>query len=59
MSSPWPEDYYTPVAEMDTNHILKSMLTGPIFFKKIFFLKKNARALHVHCTCSSAVNSLH
>ncbi len=28
MSSPWPEDYYTPVAEMDTNHILKSTLTG-------------------------------
>ncbi len=28
MSSSWPEDYYTPVAEMDTNHILKSMLTG-------------------------------
>jgi hypothetical protein len=27
MSSPWPEDYYTPVAEMDTNHILKSTLT--------------------------------
>jgi hypothetical protein len=22
MSSPCPEDYYTPVAEMDTNHIL-------------------------------------
>ena len=28
MSSPWPGDYYTPVAEMDTNHILKSTLTG-------------------------------
>ena len=28
MSSPWSEDYYTPVAEMDTNHILKSTLTG-------------------------------
>jgi hypothetical protein len=23
-----PEDYYTPVAEMETNHILKSTLTG-------------------------------
>ncbi len=28
MSSPWPEDYYIPVVEMDTNHILKSTLTG-------------------------------
>jgi hypothetical protein len=28
MSSPWSEDYYTPVTEMDTNHILKSTLTG-------------------------------
>jgi hypothetical protein len=28
MSFPWPEDYYTPVEEMDTNHILKSVLTG-------------------------------
>ena len=28
MSSSRPEDYYTPVAEMDTNHILKSTLTG-------------------------------
>ncbi len=28
MSSSWPEDYYTPVSEMDTNHILKSILTG-------------------------------
>ena len=34
MSSPLPEDYYTPVAEMDTNHILKSMLTGEIRQKK-------------------------
>ncbi len=23
MSSPWSEDFYTPVTEMDTNHILK------------------------------------
>jgi hypothetical protein len=23
MSSPWPQDYYTPVAEMDKDHILK------------------------------------
>jgi hypothetical protein len=23
-----PEDYYTPVPEMETNHILKSMITG-------------------------------
>jgi hypothetical protein len=27
MSSPWSEDYYTPVAEMDTNYILKSTIT--------------------------------
>ena len=25
---PLPEDYNTPVAEMETNHILKSTLTG-------------------------------
>jgi hypothetical protein len=28
MSSPLPEDYYTLVPEMDTDHILKSTLTG-------------------------------
>ncbi len=28
MSSPSSEDYYTPVSEIDTNHILKSTLTG-------------------------------
>ena len=27
MSSPLPEDYYTPVVEMETNHILKSTVT--------------------------------
>ncbi len=30
MSSPWPEDYHTPVAEIDTNHILVlSTFSGP------------------------------
>ncbi len=30
MSSPWPGDYHTPVAEMDTNHILVlSTFSGP------------------------------
>ncbi len=28
MFSSWSEDYYTPVAEIDANHILKSTLTG-------------------------------
>ena len=27
-AQPWSEDYKTPVAEMETNHILKSTLTG-------------------------------
>ena len=27
-AQPLPEDYNTPVAEMETNHILKSALTG-------------------------------
>ncbi len=30
MTSPWPEDYYTPVAEMDTNHIVVlATFSGP------------------------------
>ncbi len=27
-AQPLTEDYYTPVVEMETNHILKSTLTG-------------------------------
>jgi hypothetical protein len=27
-AQPLSEDYYTPVAEMETNHFLKSTLTG-------------------------------
>jgi hypothetical protein len=27
-AQPFPEDYKTPVSEMETNHILKSTITG-------------------------------